>query len=87
VREPGNTPIRPGEEALGWASPLRRPALSPHFRLRLRRRVRHGPPARRVLNKPRNHAAGLVDLVAVIGPPRRVASLHHENKGGQVAGA
>ena len=70
MREPGNTPLTlPGGRALGWASPLRRPALSPHFRLRLRRRVRHGPPAQRVINEPRNNAAGLIDLVAVLGPP------------------
>ena len=57
------------------ASPLRRPASSPHLRLRLRRRIRHGPPARRVINEPRNNAAGLIDLVAVLDPPppRRLA--------------
>jgi hypothetical protein len=41
----------------------------PDLRLRPWRRVRHGPPARRVKNEPGNNAAGLVDLVAVVGPP------------------
>ena len=83
VREPGESAHSPGEEALGWASPLRRPAPSPHLRLRLRRRVRHGPPARRVIDEPRNNAAGLVNLVAVVGPPppgrSRWQAAHHDS--------
>ena len=55
-------------EAGVWR-PSAAPGSSPHLRFRLRRRVRHGPPARRVINEPPNIAAGLIDLVAVLDPP------------------